>query len=251
MTAAATRAPATDAAADRRRVLARRVRLFVAATITYNVVEAVVAIAAGAVAGSTALIAFGLDSVIEVSSATAVAWQFAGRDPQTRERTAMRVIAVAFFALAAYVTASAVWSLAGGHEASPSTVGIVLAAVSVVVMPALSLAQRRTGRELGSASTVADAKQTMLCAALSVVLLVGLVAHATLGWSWVDPVVALVIAAAAVREGREAWRGEACCAPPRVDAEADPTTGAAGAECACGPGCDCCSEPAPSGRQPS
>ncbi|MER7082209.1 cation transporter [Saccharopolyspora kobensis] len=192
-------------------MLTRRVRLLVAATITYNVIEAVVAIAAGSVASSTALIGFGLDSVIEVASAAAVAWQFSGADPEARERTALKVIAVSFFALAAYVTVESARSLLGAESADHSTVGIVLAALSLVIMPGLSCAQRRTGRELGSASAVADSKQTLLCTYLSGVLLVGLLLNSAFGWSWADPVVALVIAAVAVKEGREAWRGEHCC----------------------------------------
>ena len=195
----------------RRAVLSRRVRLLVAATITYNLIEAVIALTAGTIASSTALIGFGLDSVIEVASATAVAWQFAGKDPEARERTALKVIAVSFFALAAYVTVESVRSLLGADAADHSTVGIVLAAVSLVVMPVLSHAQRRAGRELGSASAVADSKQTLLCTYLSGVLLVGLLLNSLLGWSWADPLVALVIAAVAVKEGREAWRGDHCC----------------------------------------
>jgi divalent metal cation (Fe/Co/Zn/Cd) transporter len=198
-------------------VLTRRVRYLVAATITYNVVEAVVAISAGTVAGSTALIGFGLDSVIEVSSAAAVAWQFSARDHEVREareKTALRVIAVSFFALAAYVTVESVRALSGGAAADHSTVGIVLAAVSLAVMPGLSYAQRRTGRALGSASAVADSKQTLLCTYLSAVLLVGLGLNSLFGWAWADPLAALVIAAVAVKEGREAWRGDACCAVP-------------------------------------
>ncbi|MEU3642357.1 cation transporter [Lentzea sp. NPDC034063] len=201
-------APAVD---ERKLVLQSRVRMFVAATITYNVVEAVIALAAGTVAGSTALIGFGLDSVIEVASATAVAWQFAGRDPEKRERTALKVIAVSFFALAAYVSVESVLSLLQGERAEHSTVGIVLAAVSLVIMPGLSYAQRRAGRELGSASAVADSKQTLLCTYLSAVLLVGLVVNSLFGWWWADPLAALVIAVVAVREGREAWRGHHCC----------------------------------------
>ncbi|MFJ5986020.1 cation diffusion facilitator family transporter [Lentzea sp. NPDC092896] len=201
-------APAVD---ERKLVLQRRVRMFVAATITYNVVEAVIALAAGTVAGSTALIGFGLDSVIEVASATAVAWQFAGRDPEKRERTALKVIAVSFFALAAYVSVESVLSLLQGERAEHSTVGIVLAAVSLLIMPGLSYAQRRAGRELGSASAVADSKQTLLCTYLSAVLLVGLVVNSLFGWWWADPLAALVIAVVAVREGREAWRGHHCC----------------------------------------
>jgi divalent metal cation (Fe/Co/Zn/Cd) transporter len=192
-------------------VLSRRVRMLVAATITYNVVEAVVAISAGTVASSTALVGFGLDSLVEVSSAAAVAWQFAGRDPQSRERLAMRVISLSFFVLAAYVTVESARALLGGVEARQSTVGLVLAAVSLLVMPSLSYAQRRAGRELGSASAVADSKQTMLCTYLSAVLLCGLVVNSLFGWSWADPIAGLVIAAVAVREGRQAWRHDACC----------------------------------------
>ncbi|SFH72034.1 cation transporter [Amycolatopsis regifaucium] len=196
---------------NRRALLSRRVRLLVAATITYNVIEAVVAISAGTMASSTALIGFGLDSVIEVASATAVAWQFSGADPEARERTALKIIAVSFFALAAYVTVESVRTLFGADQAEHSGVGIVLAAISLLVMPFLSLAQRRAGRELGSASAVADSKQTLLCSCLSGVLLVGLLLNSLLGWYWVDPLVALVIAAVAIKEGREAWRGEHCC----------------------------------------
>jgi Co/Zn/Cd efflux system component len=194
-------------------VLTRRVRLLVAATITYNVIEAVIAVGAGTIASSTALIGFGLDSVIEVSSAAAVAWQFSGADPKSREKRALRFIALAFFALALFVTVGAVRSLSGAGEAEHSTVGIILAAVSLVVMPFLSLAQRRAGRELDSRSAVADSRQTLLCTYLSGVLLLGLVLNSTLGWSWADPVAALVIAAVALKEGRDAWKGESCCAP--------------------------------------
>jgi divalent metal cation (Fe/Co/Zn/Cd) transporter len=197
--------------ASRRSALTRRVRLLVAATITYNVIEAIVAITAGTNASSAALIGFGLDSVIEVASAAAVAWQFSGSDPEARERTALKVIAVSFFALAAYVSVESIRSLFGAESAEKSLVGIVLAAVSLLVMPFLSYAQRRAGRELGSTSAVADSKQTLLCTYLSGILLVGLLLNAMLGWSWADPIVALTIAVVALREGREAWRGEHCC----------------------------------------
>ena len=199
--------------AARQSVLRRRIRLLVAATITYNIVEAAVALAAGTIASSIALIGFGLDSVIEVASAAAVAWQFSGSDPQRRERAALRVIAWSFFALAAYVTVESVRTLLGAGEAEHSTVGIVLVSLSVVIMPFLSLAQRRAGRELGSASAVADSRQTLLCTYLSAAVLVGLVLNSAVGWWWADPVAALVLAVLAVREGREAWRGHLCCAP--------------------------------------
>jgi len=146
-----------------------------------------------------------------VASAAAVAWQFSGKDPEARERAALKIIAVSFFALAAYITVESIRSLLGANNAKQSIAGIVLAAVSLLVMPLLSYAQRRAGRELGSASAVADSKQTLLCTYLSGVLLVGLLLNSLLGWSWADPAVGLVIAAFAVREGREAWRGEHCC----------------------------------------
>lgn len=196
--------------------LARRVRLLVAATIAYNVVEAVVALTAGVAASSSALIGFGLDSLVEVSSAAAVAWQFSAVDPvvrDARERTALRVIAVSFFALAVIVGLDAVRSLTGAGQAGHSRVGLVLAALSLLVMPVLSAAQRRAGRALGSASAVADSRQTLLCTYLSAVLLVGLGLNSAFGWNWADPLAALVIAGVAVVEGRRAWRGDACCGP--------------------------------------
>jgi divalent metal cation (Fe/Co/Zn/Cd) transporter len=196
---------------SRRLVLTRRIRLLVAATIGYNMLEAVIALTEGVRVTSTALIGFGLDSVIEVSAAAAVAWQFSSPDHEAREKTALKIIAVSFFALAAYVSVESVRALLGFAEPRPSAVGIVLAAVSLVVMPGLAWAQRRTGRELGSRSAVADSQQTMLCAYLSAVLLGGLLLNALLGWSWADPIAGLVIAAIAIREGFEAWRGRNCC----------------------------------------
>ena len=198
-------------ARTRRDVLSRRIRLLVAATISYNIVEAAVALAEGTRVSSSALIGFGLDSVIEVSSAAAVAWQFSARDPETREKAALRFIAFSFFALAAYVSVDALLSLLGFGEPRPSVIGIALATASVVVMPVLSLAQRRAGRELGSVSAVADSKQTLLCTYLSAALLAGLVLNALVGWTWADPVAALLIAALAVREGQNAWHGDPCC----------------------------------------
>ncbi|WP_198358376.1 cation transporter [Streptomyces fildesensis] len=221
----------------RRDVLARRIRLLVAATITYNVIEAVVAITAGTIASSTALVGFGLDSVIEVSSAAAVAWQFSARDHavrEAREKTTLRIIAISFFALATYVAIDAVRALTSTGEADRSIRGIAIAALSLAIMPFLSAAQRRAGRELGSASAVADSKQTLLCTYLSAVLLVGLALNATLGWTWADPIAALVIAVIAVKEGRDAWQGKGCCAAP--PAAAPPQKQA----CGCRAGCDCC-----------
>ena len=171
---------------------------------------AVIAISAGTVASSAALIGFGLDSVIEVLSAAAVAWQFTRKDPERWEKPTLRVIAVSFFLLAAYVTVSAVLSLAGVTEPEHSTVGLVLTALSVVVMPMVSLLERRAGRELGSATAVADSKQTLICAYLSVAVLAGLALNSIFGWAWADSVAALFIAAFAIREGIEAWQGDTC-----------------------------------------
>lgn len=199
---------------QRRTQLGRRAQLLAGASVGYNLLEAVVAVAAGAAASSAALVGFGLDSLVEVGSGLVILWQFRHPVPESRERQALRLIAVSFFALAAYVTVDSVRSLTGAGEASESPVGIGIAVASLLVMPLLSWAQRRTGRELGSGSVVADSKQTLLCTYLSAVLLVGLLANAVLGWSWADSVAALVIAVVAVREGLEAWRGESCgCGP--------------------------------------
>lgn len=210
----------------RRAALSRRSLRLAYATAAYNLLEGLVAIAAGAAASSSALIGFGLDSFVEVSSAAIIIWQFRSRVPESKERRALKLIALSFFALAVWVTVDAARSLLGGSDADASPVGIGLAIASLVVMPLLVRAKRRTGRELGSATVLADSMQTMLCTYLSAVLLVGLVLNAALGWSWADPIAALVIAGVAVKEGVEAWRGEQCddCAP-------------VAAGCACGPDC--------------
>jgi divalent metal cation (Fe/Co/Zn/Cd) transporter len=197
----------------RKAVLQRRIRWVVAITISYNVIEAIIALVAGTVASSAALVAFGLDSIVEVLSAAAVAWQFSAKDPESREKVALRVIAFSFFALAAYVILDTVLSLFGGMDAEPSPVGIILAAVSLVIMPGLSWFERRTGRELGSATAIADSRQTLLCAYLSAALLLGLLLNSLFGWVWADAIAALVIAAWAIKEGIEAWRGDACAVP--------------------------------------
>ena len=188
-----------------------------------------------------------------MSSAAAVAWQFSARTArarQDRERAALRVIAVSFFALAGYVTLEAVRALESGGHAEASRVGLVLAAVSVVVMPVLSAAQRRAGRELGSTSAVADSHQTLLCTYLSAVLLVGLALNGVFGWSWADPAAGLVIAALALVEGRRAWRGDSCCtpglvAPPPGDA---PRVAGSHAVSCCGPAATCCPADADASR---
>jgi divalent metal cation (Fe/Co/Zn/Cd) transporter len=194
--------------ADRRAALHRRVRLIVGITITYNVLEGIIAVSAGAAASSAALIGFGLDSFIEVLSAVAVAWQFTRKDPERWEKPTVRAIGIAFFALAAYVTVDAILAFAGVDSVEHSPVGIAIAAASLIVMPALAWVEFRTGRELGSRSVQADAKQLLLCVYLSGTVLVGLLLNSLFGWAWADSVAALVVAALAVREGVEAWRGE-------------------------------------------
>ncbi len=206
----------TALAPEQTALLRRRIRIVVAITIAWNVVEAIIALVAGGMASSAALVGFGLDSIVEVLSGAAVAWQFSASDPERREKVALRVIAVSFFGLAAYVSVDALLSLAGMREPEHSPVGIVLAALSLLVMPFLSWFERRTGRELGSASAVADSKQTLICTYLSAALFIGLLLNGLFGWTWADSAAALVIAAFAVREGIEAWRGDACCAAPVI-----------------------------------
>ena len=197
----------------RRAQLALRAQLLAGASVAYNVIEAILAISWGRAADSAALVGFGLDSTVEVASGLVILWQFRHQVPESREHTARRLIAVSFFALAAYVTADSLTALATGQRPDTAPLGIALAATSLAVMPLLSWTQRRTGRELGSGSVVADSTQTLLCPYLSAVLLLGLLANAFLGWWWLDSVAALVIAAVAVREGLENWRGEDCCTP--------------------------------------
>jgi divalent metal cation (Fe/Co/Zn/Cd) transporter len=197
--------PVTLQASSRRRAVS--VELF---TVGWNAIEAAVALAAGAVAGSVALVGFGLDSVVEVSAALVVLWQFFGI-PEEREQRALKLIGGCFFALAAYVAFSSLRDLLTRSEPDASIVGIVLTAISLVVMPLLARAKTRIGRDIGARSLIADSGQTRLCVYLSAITLGGLAANATLGWWWSDPLAALAIAMIAVREGREAWRGDTCC----------------------------------------
>lgn len=199
---------------DDRRRLGRRAQWLAGTSVAYNLVEGIVAISAGIVAGSVALVGFGLDSVVEMSSGLIILWQFRHLVPESRERVALRLIGVSFFALAGYVTVESTRSLIVGRDPAPSPVGIGLAVASLLIMPVLSRAQRRTGRALGSGSVVADSTQTLLCAYLSGVLLTGLLLNAFFGWGWADPIAGLIIAAVAVKEGVDAWRGKNCgCIP--------------------------------------
>lgn len=218
--------------------LRRRAASLAYFTIAYNTAEGVIAVLAGLAAGSVALLSFGLDSGIEVLSAVAISWQFAGRGAraQEREQRTLRLIAVAFAALAAYVVFESLSNLWSGEEADSSAVGIGLAVSSLIVMPLLTVAKRRTGRALGSASVLADSTQTLLCTYLSAVLLVGLVLNAAWGWAWADPVAGLVIAGLAAKEAWSAWHGDGCCAGPIPPSPKKPST----AKCCDATGGDCC-----------
>lgn len=192
--------------------LVRRARVLAWAGLGWHVVEAAVAIAAGAAAGSIALVGFGADSLIEAAAGIVVIWLMgAGRSAsEAAERRAQQLIALSFLVLAAYVGIEALRDVLDGHRAQASWVGIALALVTLATMPPLAVAKRRVGERLGSSATTSESRQTMLCAYLSAALLIGLLANAAAGWWWADPVVALLIGAVALREAREAWRGETC-----------------------------------------
>ena len=197
-----------------RAVLERRARRLAWGGNVWHVAEFAIALAAGISASSIALVGFGIDSLIEVLAGGVIVWLFTGRrvGSAAAERRAQRVIAGTFFLLAAYVTAESVRTLAGGEHPDASWVGIGLAAVTAPTMPLLARAKHRVGRQLGSSATVSEGSQNMICAYLSVALLLGLGANALLGWWWADPLAALVIAVVAVREGIRGWRGQACAA---------------------------------------
>jgi divalent metal cation (Fe/Co/Zn/Cd) transporter len=193
--------------------LERRARVLAWGGNAWHLAEFVIALAAGVAAGSIALIGFGIDSLIEGAAGFVIVWRFSGTrlGSETSERRAQQLIAVSYFVLAAYVSVESVRTLVGGDHPEASWVGIALAAVTAPTMPLLARAKRNVGRQLGSSATTSEAQQNMICAYLSVALLVGLGANAVLGWWWADPAAALVIAGIALREGRESWRGEACC----------------------------------------
>jgi divalent metal cation (Fe/Co/Zn/Cd) transporter len=192
--------------------LVRRARLLAWLGLGWHAVEAAVAITAGVVAGSIALVGFGADSVVESLAGITVLWRFAeSRSTSERaERRAQQVIGASFYLIAVYITVEALRTLIGGSHPDASWVGIGLAAVTLVTMPPLAAAKARVGEKLHSSATKSEGRQNMLCAYLSAALLVGLGANALFGWWWADPVTAFVIAAVAVDEGRKAWAGEAC-----------------------------------------
>ena len=203
--------PVTD-----RAPLVRRARRLAWGGIAWHAVEATVAIAAGLAAGSIALIGFGADSMIESVAGFVLLWRFAASRAASEgaERRAQKLIGASFFLLAAYVAVEATRTLLGGDHPDVSWVGIGLSAVTLVTMPPLAIAKARVGERLGSSATKSEGRQNMVCAYLSAALLLGLGANAVAAWWWADPIAALVVAAVAVHEGREAWRGEACCADP-------------------------------------
>lgn len=193
--------------------LARRVRLLSWLSLGWMTIEGAVAIVAGVVASSIALVGFGLDSVVEGLASVIIIWRFTGSRTfsEAAEGRAQKLVAIQFFILAPYVAFEATRSLIGGHQPDASWVGIALAAGSVVIMPVLGIAKQRLAAQMGSAATKGEGRQNMLCAYLAGALLVGLLGNALLGAWWLDPVVGLFIAFVAVQEGREAWRGEDCC----------------------------------------
>jgi divalent metal cation (Fe/Co/Zn/Cd) transporter len=196
-----------------REQLIARARLLAWLGIGWHALEAAIAIGAGIAASSIALVGFGADSVIESIAGFVLIWRFGGgrQASESAERRAYRLIGISFWVIAAYVGVEAVRQLAAGNHPETSWLGIGLAIVTLATMPPLARAKAKVAEALGSAATKAEGRQNMLCAYLSAGLLVGLGTNALLDWWWADPVAALLIAGVAVREGREAWRGEACC----------------------------------------
>jgi divalent metal cation (Fe/Co/Zn/Cd) transporter len=208
--------PLAPAAADRRLRLARRARLLSWLSLAWMTVEGAVAILAGLAAGSIALIGFGLDSAIEGFASVVIVWRFTGSRifSETAETRAQKLVAIQFFVLAPYVGVESVRALVNGERPEETLVGIALAAGSVVLMPLLGIAKQRLADQLSSAATKGEGRQNMLCAYLAGALLIGLLGNALVGAWWLDPAVGLLIAFVAVKEGREAWRGEGCCVTP-------------------------------------
>ncbi|MEE1941262.1 cation transporter [Streptomyces sp. TRM 70361] len=232
--------PTTGTAPDVTGPAAHRAVRYAKFTIGYNLVEGVVAVSAGAVAGAVSLVGFGIDSGIEVAAATVVLVRLlaeirGGEPDEAKERKALKFIALTFFALAAYVTVEGVRGLVVGEKPDTSPVGIALTGLSIVVMPWLARVKRRAGREMNSRLVVADASETRLCAWLSVSTFAGLLAFAAFGWTWIDPVAGFVIAAFAVMEGREAWEGELVCDD---GCENDEEPAASGTASSCPDDCD-------------
>jgi divalent metal cation (Fe/Co/Zn/Cd) transporter len=192
--------------------LVRRAKILAWSSLLWMTAEGAIAIGAGIAAGSIALIGFGLDSAIEGMASVVIIWRFWGSRAlsETAERRAQKLVAIQFFILAPYVAIESARSLITGHEADVTWLGIGLTITSAALMPAFAIAKRRVGAQLGSSATAAEGTQNMLCAYLSLAVLAGLLGNALVGWWWLDPLAGLFIAYVAVREGREAWKGEAC-----------------------------------------
>jgi divalent metal cation (Fe/Co/Zn/Cd) transporter len=205
--------PVASLSRERYGELARRVRLLSWLSLGWMTIEGAVAITAGIAASSIALIGFGLDSVVEGLASLIIVWRFTGSRmfSTAAEHRAQRLVAVQFFLLAPYVAFESIRALTAGEHPDVTWVGIGLAAGSVVLMPALGIAKERLADQMGSAATKGEGRQNVLCAYLAAALLVGLLGNATVGAWWLDPGVGLLIAAIAVKEGIEAWRGEGCC----------------------------------------
>ena len=205
----------TTIAATQRADLVRRGRWLEYFTIGYNSLEGLIAVGAGLIAGSIALVGFGFDSLIEVTSGSILLWRLlADVDEVRRERIeaiSLRLVGVCFVVLAIYVTYDSVKSLIRREVPEESVVGIILASVSLVIMPLLVRAKRKVARSIISGALMADSKQTELCTYLSAILLSGLLLNALLGWWWADPVAALIMVPIIIKEGIEALRGETCC----------------------------------------
>jgi len=212
--------PSKPGASHPRARLVRRARQLAWAGIGWHVVEATVAVTAGVVAGSVALIGFGADSLIEAMAGFVVLWRLAGAHAMS-ERRAQQMIALSFYVLSAYVAVAAIRSLASADRPAVSWVGIGLSVITLATMPPLAAAKARAADALGSSATKSESRQTMLCAYLSAALLVGLGLNPLLGWWWADPVTALGIAGVALKEGRDAWRGESCCTAPITGGDGD------------------------------
>jgi divalent metal cation (Fe/Co/Zn/Cd) transporter len=182
-------------------------------------VEGAVALVAGILAGSVALVGFGLDSAIEGFASVIIIWRFTGTRvlSQTAEERAQKLVAIQFFLLAPYVAVESIRALLNGEHPDVSALGMALAVWSLVTMPLLGVAKQRIAEEIGSAATKGEGRQNVLCAYLAGALLIGLTGNAIAGAWWLDPVVGLLIAAVAVREGAEAWRGDGCCVASPLD----------------------------------
>jgi divalent metal cation (Fe/Co/Zn/Cd) transporter len=204
---------------ERYRELAARVKLLSWLSLGAMSVEGVVAIVAGVMAGSIALVGFGLDSAIEGFASVVIIWRFTGTRvlSEAAEQRAQRLVAVQFFVLAPYVGFESVRALAGAEHADVSVLGMALAGWSLVTMPLLGIAKQRIAEQIGSAATKGEGRQNILCAYLAGALLVGLAGNAIAGAWWLDPVVGLLIAGVAIKEGAEAWRGDGCCAASPLD----------------------------------